>query len=972
MSELFDDEPDEALPEPPRRRGRWLVLAAVAVVVLIFLVSAFASLYTDGLWYHEVHYGEVFSTMLWTKVGLFLVFGGVMAAVVGVNMYLAYRLRPLFGMGGDASVERYRDAVTPIRRWLLAGVCVVVGGFAGTSAAGQWRTYLLWRNAQPFHEQDSYFHKDIGFYVFHLPWWHFVVDFTMAVAVIALIATAVVHYVYGGIRLHLPTERLSGAAQVQVSILLGIFVLAKAADYFLDRYDLVTTDHARFTGMNYAGQNAVLPARNILLGVSLICALLFFLNIWRRTWQLPVVGLALLALSAVLIGMIWPAIVQGFQVKPSEADKENSYIQSNIDATRLAYGLSSVDPEKYPGQGAVPAKGSPQARQLLSKVSDVPVVDPKQVSDTFAQLQQPAAYYSVPPVLDVDHYDINGTQEPLVLGVRELDQSSGIPASDQNWSNLHTVYTHGDGIIAAYGNKVGGGDVNSSGRLRWAEGINGGSVKGVATEHDLGTFRSQIYYGMNSPSYSIVGKASPSSPNVELGLSPDGQQDSTTYAGSGGVPIGGTFNRLMYSIKFGEPNFLLSGRVNQNSKVLYDRNPVKRVEKVAPWLTVDSDPYPAVVDGKVEWILDGYTTTDRYPDSQSESFQQMTDDSLRQSSGLGTLPTDKINYMRSAVKATVDAYNGTVTLYQWDTEDPILQTWMKAFPGTVQPKSAISPELKAHLRYPEDLFKVQRYQLAKYHVTDARQFYEASDQWAVPQDPNATAFTQPPYRMFTDVNGQQQWSLTSDFVPREKGSLAAYMTVDSDATSPTFGKIRVLETTGTNVGGPGQIVNDMKTNPKVRPRLKSYESSDTPAVMGNLLTVPVDDSFLYVQPVYSVRNNADSSFRILQFVIVSYDGKIGVGSDLDQALTDALAGASSSGEGTVGSGGTQGTGKGGQGAGLPIDRQIDNAIAEANSAFAAAQEAQNRHDTVAWAKDIDRARRLIARAAQLSRQRSTR
>ncbi|HJQ04429.1 MAG TPA: UPF0182 family protein, partial [Nocardioides sp.] len=253
MSELFDDEPEDGLPRPPRRRGRWLIAGAVGVVVLIFLLSAFASLYTDGLWFHEVHYGEVFSTLLWTKVGLFLVFGGLMAAVVGGNIVLAYRMRPLFRMGGDASVERYRDAVTPIRGWLLAGVCLVVGAFAGTSGIGQWRDYLMWRNASTFHEKDHYFHKDIGFYVFRLPWWHYLADYVMAVAIVAVLATAVVHYVYGGIRLHLPSERLSGAAQVQISVLAGLFVLAKAADYFLGRYDLVTNDHSLFTGMNYTG-----------------------------------------------------------------------------------------------------------------------------------------------------------------------------------------------------------------------------------------------------------------------------------------------------------------------------------------------------------------------------------------------------------------------------------------------------------------------------------------------------------------------------------------------------------------------------------------------------------------------------------------------------------------------------------------------------------------------------------------------
>jgi uncharacterized membrane protein (UPF0182 family) len=965
MSELFDDEPEERLPQPPRRRGRWLIAVAIGFVVALFALSAFASIYTDGLWYAEVHYGEVFSTILWTKVGLFIVFGGLMAAVVGLNCYLAYRLRPMFRLGGDASIERYRDAVTPIRGWLLAGVCVVVGGFAGTSAAGQWRDFLLWRNAQPFHSTDHYFHKDIGFYVFDLPWWHFVVDFAMAVAVVALLATALVHYLYGGIRLHLPTDRLSGSAQVQVSALLSVFVLAKAADYFLDRYDLVTADHSRFTGMSFTGQNAVLPARNILLGVSLICALLFLLNIWRRTWQLPSVGLALLALSAVLIGMIWPAIVQGFQVKPSESDKEKPFVQANIDATRLAFGLSSINTDPYQPPEGKPASGD----QLIRQVTDVPVVDPKQVRDTFEQLQQPKSYYTVAPVLDVDHYSINHQQQPLVIGVRELDQSKIAPG-DQTWANLHTVYTHGQGVIAAYGNQVSPND--SSGRLKWAEGVDS-AAKGVHTGHDLGTFRDQIYFGQNSPSYSIVGKPTDSAADVELSLSggADGEAR-TTYAGTGGVSLSSGFNRFMYAVKFGEPNFLLSGRVNDHSKVLYNRDPVERVEKVAPWLTLDSDPYPAVVDGHVEWILDGYTSTDRYPNSQSESFQEMTDDSLARTTGLTTVPTDNINYIRSAVKATVDAYDGTVTLYQWDQEDPILRTWMKAFPDTVEPRSAIPPALKAHLRYPEDLFKVQRFQLAKYHVLDAGDFLQGSNQWQVPEDPTYSSSMQPPYRMFTTVNGTQQWSLTSDFTPLNKGNLAAYMSVDSDARSDDFGKIRILEMPDSTINGPGLVAAALDTNAEVRAKKKPLEqASGAQAQPGNLLTVPVGGRFLYVEPVYAYRGVSDSSFRILQFVVVSYNGSVGVGDDLAEALADALHVSVPDGnEGSGGTGGTGGSGEGSPGTGTgSLDQQIAARLRAADAAFKAADAAQRSGDTVEWARQLKIAQQAVADAVRLADQR---
>ncbi|RHW28611.1 UPF0182 family protein [Nocardioides immobilis] len=987
MSDLFDDEPGNVDTRRSGGRARALVITGVVLVVAFFLLTTFASIYTDRLWYSEVGYSQVFNTMLWTRIGLFLVFGVFMGASVAVNMYLAYRFRPLFRIpGGDGSVDRYRDAVTPIRTWLLAGVATVVGLFAGTSAIGHWRSYLLWRHAQPFEQTDPYFDKDISFYVFSLPWWHYVVDFVMAAAIVAVLATAVVHYLYGGIRLQVQHDRLSGAAQVQFSVLLGIFVLAKGVDYYLDRFDLVTNDNNLFTGMNYTGENALLPARNILMGVALICALLFFLNVWRRTWQLPTVGLALLVLSAILLGMIWPAIVQNFQVKPTEADKEAPYIQKNIDATRDAYDIAYVDGEPYtgipvdaPDEGTSTAERTRLLRALDAQLLQVPVVDPKQVRETFEQRQQAFAYYSVAPVLDVDRYEIDGEDTPLVLGVRELDQE-GINPDDRNWSNLHTVYTHGEGIIAAYANRISSNDAN--GKMVWAEGIESDNALSEIEE-----FEERIYYGEQSPSYSIVGKAEEDDPDVELGLTlpadavseEEAEEEETTYDGEGGVEIGSTLRQLMYAVKFGEPNFLLSGRVNGNSQVLYNREPVARVEKVAPWLTVDSDPYPAVVDGKIQWIIDGYTTTDRYPNAQRESFDSMIDDSLQQDTGLQTIPTDEINYMRSAVKATVDAYDGTVTLYAWDEEDPILKTWMSAFPDTVQPKSEIPTALMEHLRYPEDLFKVQRYQLARYHVTNADDFYQGSDRWEVPADPVSTSSKQPPYRVFANNgSGDSQWSLTSVFVPRGKQNLASYVSLDSDATTsngelnPDFGKLKLLELSDPNAPGPGTIYNEMSQNDEVLESLQEFRvSGSTPPVFGNLLTLPVSDGLIYIQPVYAVKAQGESSFPILQYVITSYAGSVGIGENLAASLADSLSLAADTGtDPPDGNGDGQGNNNGGpDGPKQSIDDQIAEQLRLADEAFQDADAAQRAGDTAEWAAQIEKAERHFGNALALIEER---
>jgi uncharacterized membrane protein (UPF0182 family) len=746
----------------------------------------------------------------------------------------------------------------------------------------------------PFHSEDPFFHKDIGFYVFDLPWLHYLVDFTMAVAVVSLLAAAVVHYLYGGIRLQTQHDRLSGAAQAQISVLLGVFVLAKGADYYLDRFDLVTGSGGLITGMTYTDDHAVLPSKNILMVIAVICAVLFFLNVWRRTWMLPSVGLALLALSAVLLGLIWPGIVQQFQVKPSEADKEAPYIKRNIEATRSAYDVEDVKVDNYSSNADL---ANASLGSLDGQTSSAPLVDPQLVRQAFEQNQQVRAFYTVASVLDVDRYDIEGNDRALVLGVRELDQS-GINDADKNWSNLHTVYTHGNGIIAAYANQRPKDDSaqldpdaqTQSAGIEWAEG--NGAGQDDLTEV-TGGFEDRVYYGELSPDYSIVGTASTDAKDVELNLPTNGSDEgtTTTYEGDGGVPVGGFFNKVMYAVKFGDSNFLLSKRVNSNSQLLYNRNPRERVEKVAPWLTIDSDAYPAVVNGRILWIVDGYTTTNRYPQAESDSFEKMIDDSLQTNTDLRTLPTDDINYMRNAVKATVDAYDGTVTLYAWDEEDPILQAWRSAFPDTVKDKSEISPELMQHLRYPEDLFKVQRYQLAKYHVTDARAFQQGSDWWQVPLDPNSPVdHLMAPYRMFLDAPGSDKevWSLSTTFSPTKRNNLSAVMTVNSDATSEDYGKIQVLERLDQQTQGPRQVASDLKNDSAISEALLPYRGTGSLLNYGNLLTIPTTShGLIYLMPIYA-RQGTSSPYPKLAYVLVSYDKHLGYGRTLQEAITSAL------------------------------------------------------------------------------------
>ncbi|GAB7004124.1 UPF0182 family protein [Nocardioides sp. AN3] len=890
MSELFDDDPRDTPPRSGSGRTRALIITAVALAVMLFLLTTFASLWTDRLWFAQIGYGSVFGKLFWTRTGLFLAFGLVMGGAVAATIMLAYRNRPLtHPTTGDNGLERYRDAVTPIRTWLLVGVSVIAGVFAGASGAGKWRTYLLWRNGGDFGQKDAYFGKDIGFYVFDLPWWHLIVNFTMAVSIVALLLSLLVNYLYGGIRLQSRHERVSGPAQLQISMLIAVFVLAKAADYWLDRYDLVHGDGSKMTGISFTDDHAVLPAKAILAGIALICAALFLVNIWRRTWLLPGVGAALLVVSAILLGLIWPAIVQGFQVRPSP-DKETPYLAKNITATRQAYAIDDADVtvQNYTAQANV-TNSSSLATDLDKQVASAPLVDPQLVHDLFNESQQERSYYSLAQPLDVDHYMIGGKDRALVLGVRELDQG-GIDARDRSWTNLHTTYTHGSGVIAAYANQRDVQDRTEQQSIQWAQGSESDQNDLVAA--GPGPFEQRVYFGEKSTTYAVVGRPKGASPvELDLGAGSDSNDTHTTYGGTGGVPIGSTFRRLLYSIKFGSSSFLLSGRMNENSQILYDRTPRERVEKVAPWLTLDDDAYPVVVDGRILWVLDGYTTTDRYPGAEKDSFKEMTDDVLQQDTGLRTLPTDQINYMRNAVKATVDAYDGTVRLYAWDESDPILHAWSKVFPGTVLPRSAIPDDLKPHLRYPEDLFKVQRFQLAKYHVTDARAFQQGSDWWQVPEDPNSTVpHLMAPYRMFLDAPGSDKevWSLSTTFTPTKRNTLSAVMTVNSDATSKDFGKIQVLERPDQVTQGPQQVVADLKNDSAISQALQPFKIGSLLSY-GNLLTIPTNThGLISLMPVYA-RQATSSPYPVLAYVLVKYGNHMGYGKTLQDAITKALS-----------------------------------------------------------------------------------
>lgn len=892
-----------------------LALTFIILAVIAGGVVALSGVYVDWLWFSSVGFTSVWTTVLTTKVALFVVAGLVTSLIITVNVYLAYRRRPFdAAMVIEAdNLARYRATIDPIRKLVLAGIALVLFYFGGTSGVQLWGSWLQFNNATEFGIKDPQFGMDISFFAFRLPFLQTLIGWAISSLVLATLASAAVHYLYGGIRPQLRSDRISVAARVQLSILLGLIVLVKAVAYWFDRYALALKESRLITGLTFTDVNATLPAKSILAAIAVICSLLFFANIARKSLILPAAGTALMVGASVLIAGVYPGAIQQFQVKPSESSKEAPFIQRNIDSTRAAYGIADVEMKDYQ---ATVATNSGQLANDAATIANIRLMDPNVLSATFRQLQQIKPYYAFPESLDVDRYTVNGVQRDVVVAVRELN-IEGNPS--RNWINDHLVYTHGFGFVSAFGNSV-----DSDGKPTFL-------VGDLPPTTGLGKFQPRIYFGENVPNYSIIGGPKTDTP-VEFDYPDDASangQKNYTYTGQGGVPMGGLFKKLLFAIQYQEQRIVLSNLINSESKILYNRSPRERVAKVAPWLTLDGDPYPAIVDGKVQWIIDGYTTSAGYPYSQTTSLSTATTDALTANSNAITAQGNRnINYIRNSVKATVDAYDGTVVLYQWDEKDPVLKTWMKAFPNTVTPKSKMSKELLEHVRYPEDLFRVQRDVLSSYHVQSASAFYGGQDFWRVPRDPStfgANAGAQPPYYMTVEMPGSDKptFTLTTPFVPRGgRENLSAFAVVDSNY-GPNYGKMTVLQLPrSTNVAGPSQVASNFEAKPEVANSLSLLRQGGSDVVLGNLLTLPVGGGLLYVQPVYVRATANTSAYPLLQKVLVSFGDVIGFDSSLKGALDQVF-------------GGNSGTSS----SGTPTTSNTDNASADLKSALENAKQA---------------------------------
>ncbi len=945
-------------PNAPVKRGPllWTVLIVGAALFIAVVASRIG---TDFLWFRSIDFQSVFTTQLAARMGLIVGFGVVMFAIVFFSQLIAYRLRPKIRRANLDSefLVQMRDMLDRRSSALMAVPALVLGVLGGMAASGATETFLAWWHATPFDWTDPYFGLDASFYVFTLPWLNFVVGYLLFAVIAGGIAAATVHFMTGA--LNTAAFRGTGntgaglGAQRHLSITLGIIMLLIAVNTLLGRYALTITQNTNFTGVGYTDMMSRAPVAIVLTVICVIVAALAFFNAWRVRWSVPGVGIALLIVSAILLAMVYPWIVQSFEVIPDEQEKERPYIERNLEATRFAYGVQDVEIEDYE---ATTTASAGQLRQDAEALPAIRLIDPTVVPPAFEQLQQVRGYYTFPDVLDIDRYVIDGKSTDSVVAVRELDLNS--VESGDTWNNRRTVYTHGYGMVASYGNQreANGEPVFFSG--------------GIPTVGELEEHESRIYFGEETDYYVVVG-APEGTPPVELDT-PSGGEGRTeslyTYQGAGGVDVGNWLTRAAFAMRFGDINLMLSDRVNEESRILHERLPQDRVQQAAPWLTLDSDPYPSVVDGRIVWIIDAYTTSDAFPNSTRSDWTQAISDSRTQASQL--LVGQQVNYVRNSVKATVDAYDGTVTLYEWDESDPILQTWQKVFPGTVTPKDEISQELMEHLRYPQDLYKAQREILGRYHTTSANTWYAQTDIWEVPNDPvkAGQSLTEPPYFLTIRWPGDEtpHFANTTVFVPKDRENLSAYMAVNADATSEDYGRMRVLKLSDAKqIAGPGQTFNFIATNPLVADALLPFSRQGTSAeaIYGNLLTLPLGGGLLYVQPIYTQTTGTTGAYPALRFIVVRFGEQIGIGDTLQEALDQVFQGdaGADTGEQPVADDPTD-----------PVDvepgdapEQARDLLDEAQALFESADQALRGGDLAGYQADVDAAQAKMEEAADL-------
>jgi uncharacterized protein len=936
---------------PPRR---WTLAVLLLALLVLVAVGSLSRWYTDLLWFREIDKADLFWGALRAKVVVGLLAGLGTALIVGVNLWVVERLAPRYGLTavGRPQVERARAMLAPYLRPLRIGIAAFLGLVVGLQASGMWQTFLLWRNRVPFGERDAQFRRDIGFYVFELPFQRAVFGWLFTTLVLTTLLVAAGHYILGGIRPQAESNRIAPQTQSHLCVLLGLIIALKAWGYWLDKYQLVFSPRGVVAGASYTDVKAQLPALEVLFWVALICAGLFFWGARRGGLAVPLFSIVLLAGVSLIIGGIIPAVFQRFRVEPQELLRERPYIQRNIDATRKSFALGNVATQQFPAAGNLTQKDIQDNRQT---VENIRLWDPEVLRPAVRNLQAIAQYYTFSDV-DVDRYQVDGQKRQVMISVREVDPNLLAPSA-RTWQNVHLAYTHGYGMVAV--------QVNTS--------VSGGQPDFIVSEFQtkdakIPVEEPRVYFGeppANAPEYVVANTAQPEFDAPSS--TGEGGAGLSNYNGNGGVQLSDMVRRLAFGLRFRDINLLISGNIKSDSRLMFNRDIRDRVELAAPFLQWDGDPYAVVVDGRIKFVRDGYTTSENYPYAQRVDLA----DAARRNE-VGSRGVQRIgNYIRNSVKAVVDAYSGEVTLYAYDETDPILRAWRKAFPNLFAPKqAAVANKLDEHFRYPEDLFSIQTWIYASYHIGNPDVFYSREDFWALPDDRSGELQRQEdtggltigasvkarPYYLLTNLPGSKQleFVLVMPFTPNNKENMVSYLAANSDPTD--YGKLTLFNLDRSRtIFGPTQVNARILANTTIASELTLLSQRGSRVLLGNLLIVPVKESLLYVQPIF-VQGSAANSIPLLQRVAVFYNNSVGYASTLAAAVSQVV-----SGEAPPPTGGGEETPAPPAG-GTSETANVQDLLRQANEAYRSAQQALEAGNLGLYQQRINRMAELLQQA----------
>ena len=894
----------------PRRIGRLsrrvVITSLIAIVIIGFLsLRSVALLWTDQMWFSSVGLSSVFSTLLYVKVGLALTFGAIFFVLMWGNLLLTDRFgaRDLTFEPEDEVVRRFQNAVRPHAGRIYALISLVMGIIAGLNASGEWQKYLLYANRQSFHQSDVLFHKDLGFYIFTLPFESFVVTWLLVSLVVILIVTTGFHYLNGGIRAARTTPRVAPRVKAHLSVIGAGIALMKAAGYVIAKWSLVNSTNGYVQGAGYTDVHARIPALTILFFLSLAATVILLVNVRLRGWSLPAVAVGLWAFVALIIGVLYPTILQALKVSPNQGKLEAPYIQRNIIATRAAFGLDKVVYHTFAGSTTMSRS---QINADKATLNNIRLWDPANniALATITRRQSIRSYYSFAS-LAVDRYKINGKLTPVLIGARQLN-AANLPSP--SWVNNHLQYTHGIGAAVIAANQEDSATGNPLLVVSNVPPVSTGGMP-VLTQPD-------IYFGLNNPGWVVANTKQPEL-NFQVTSGPNaGQPVESHYASTGGVRVGNLLSRAALALRLGDFNFLISNQITANSRVMFVRDVRAMAQKAAPFLSFNSQIYPVIADGTIQYVLDGFTSTDQYPYSQNASNLTINE---------GGLPYS-FNYVRDSVKVVINAYSGSMKFYAADPNDPLLKAYRSAFPSMFLPMSAMPAEILTHMRYPIDLFGVQAAELGRYHITNANAFYTASDRWEVSPTTGAgtpsqslaqTAVTNsagnvissalspmsPVFQVGSLPMAKKEQLLESiAYVPAGNSStvqgLTAFLMATSDPTD--YGQLNVYETPRASlVIGPVQADSQIQENAQVSSKITLLDQHGSGVLLGNNLMVPLDQSVLYIRPLYI--ESTSSPMPQLKDVIAVFNQDVAISPSLSGALSKVLGAniAASGGSGTT-------------------------------------------------------------------------